>query len=37
MHLTGIGLRLLEHDLQKSAAGAWTIKLLLEKQEFTVR
>ena len=37
MHLTSTGVRLVEHDLKKSAAGVWSVDLVLEKQEFSVR
>lgn len=37
MLLTGTGARLLEHDLQISPAGVWTVTLRMEKQKFTVR
>jgi hypothetical protein len=37
MLLTGAGARSLEHDLQISPAGLWTVTLRIEKQKFTVR
>ncbi|MDP1588095.1 MAG: hypothetical protein Q8M07_10145 [Prosthecobacter sp.] len=37
MLLTGTGARLLEHDLQISPSGVWTVTLRMEKQKFTVR
>lgn len=37
MRLTGVGARLVEHDLQISPAGVWTVTLRMEKQKFTVR
>lgn len=37
MRLTGMGARLVEHDLQISPAGVWTVMLWMEKQKFTVR
>jgi len=37
MQLSGIGARLLEHDMKRGPDGAWTIDLRIEKQEFRVR
>lgn len=37
MRMSGIGAKLLEHNMKQAPSGEWIVDLLFEKQEFTVR
>ncbi len=37
MMLTGIGAKILDHNMKIAPDGTWKIDLVLEKQEFQVR